>query len=93
MRRRRQAAAQPQPALAQAHRWEDSTGAEAGRQRGQVLLGHRVVEAQAPPSDVEEDPEGFDLGRDGVERLQAAIVRHPETRALPLEPPAAAAIR
>lgn len=93
MSRRREAAAQPQSALAQAQSREHSSRVEAGRQRGQVLLGQRVVEAQGAPTNVEEDPEGFDLRRDSAERLPAPIIHCTKRYALPFEPPAARTIQ
>lgn len=71
---RGKAAVQPQLALAQAQSWEDSSSFEAGWQRGEMLLGQRVMEAQCAPTNIKEDPKGFDLRRDTAEQLLAPII-------------------
>lgn len=93
MRRRGEAAAQPQPALAQAQSREYSGRVEAGRQRGEVLLGQGVVETQGAPADVKEDPDFFDLRWDSAERLPAPIIHCTKRQAPPFEPPAIRAIQ
>ncbi len=93
MRRRREAAAQPQPALAQAQSWEHSGRVEAGRQGGEVLLGQRVVEAQGTPTNVKKDPDGFDVRRDGAEWRLAPIIHDTKTQTLSFQPPAARTIQ
>lgn len=88
MGRRREAAAQPQAALAQAQSRDHSSRVEAGWEGGEVLLGQRVVEAQGAPTNVEEHPDGFDLRRDGAERFPAPIMHRTKGHAPSFEPAA-----
>lgn len=92
MGRRREAAPQPEPALGQAQRRQHSAGVEVGGQRGQMLLGHGVVEAQDATADVQEHTDGFYLRGDGEERLPAPVVHCAKRRSVPLEPAATGTI-
>lgn len=85
---RRQTATKPEATVAEAQRRQYSARVEAGGQRGQVLLGHGVVEAQDATAEVQEHAHGFYLWWDGTKRLPPPVVDQAKGRSIPLEPAA-----
>lgn len=86
MERRRETATEPEPTLSKPQCWQHSGRAEESGKCGQVLLGHRVVEAQDAAADVQEHADGFYLRGDCTERLPPPVVDCAKRRSVPLKP-------
>lgn len=69
VRWRREARSKPDTALAQAEGGAHPGWVEAGGERGQVLLGQGIVEAQDAAEEIQEHADAFDLRGDGAKRL------------------------
>lgn len=86
MRWRGEARSKPDTALAQAESGAHSRWVEAGRKRGQVLLGQGIMKAQDAAEEIQEHADAFDLRGDGAERLLGPIIHCREGGAQSLEP-------
>lgn len=86
VRWRREARSKPDTALAQAEGGAHPGWVEAGGERGQVLLGQGIVEAQDAAEEIQEHADAFDLRGDGAKRLLGPAIHGREGGAQSLEP-------